>query len=84
MMAQLLVACSLSLLQYLGEGSHQFAYYERLSLDFIKLIRSEIIYLHAEITGKLSQILFGNYHFLIFLQYLSRIFRQWVDIREVS
>ena len=55
-----------------------------MPLHLIILIRYEAIDLHAEVSGKLSEVLLGNYHFGILLQYLGCVLGQRIEVCEVS
>ena len=62
---------------------YEIADIERLSLDFIVLIRHKAIDADTKQGGELSEILLGNNHFRIAKHDLCRILRQRVDMLEL-
>ena len=66
-----IINCQLSIINYFIERCHQLGNDERLSFHFVELVRGEVVYLHAQITCELSEVLFGNYTFLYFFRTAS-------------
>ena len=79
-----IINCQLSIINYFIERCHQLGNDERLSFHFVELVRGEVVYLHAQITCELSEVLFGNYHLLVLLQDSFRVLGERVQISEVG
>ena len=45
---------------------------------------AETVYFHAQVSGKLSHVLFGHHYFLVALHHLCRILGQRIDELEVG
>ena len=48
------------------------------------MVGCEVVYLHAQVGGKLSQVLLGNHYFGVFFQHFCRILGQRVEVAEVG
>ena len=77
------MSSSILLVDDFVECLDQFGYDEGLSFHFVELVRSEIVYLHAQVGGKLSQVLFGYHYFLVAFQYLFCVLGQRVQEAEM-
>ncbi len=60
------------------ESFHQLADHERLSLNLIVLVRSEVVDADTEKGCQLSEVLLGNYHFLVLAEHFGSVLRQWL------